>query len=389
MSRMDDPPTSTDADAARPVRWTVSPNRESSDGRDSSAKQSQLSVVGDLADVGVISLTDQPVDVVGQQSTTGMSASAHSPRESSSDDDGFDTVEAMLAQFEQLERQLDEVREGLAHSHRLATLGTVATVIAHEFNNILTPVITYAQLAQSKDDAALTRKALDKAVAGATKAGRICQSLLGFAREADESHAADLPAVIDDTFACLARDPAKDNIDVEIDVPPVQVAIGGVNLQQVLMNLVLNAKQAMTGGTSRSGSNRLIIRASVGGGLVTLTVADTGPGIPADLGDRVFEPFVSRRGDTTNHTLDSPGESSGLSGDNLTNQILDNAVADSTQGDSSEPRGRRGTGLGLSICRDLIRAAGGRIDVANTPPPGSGAVFTIVLPVADPLFETT
>ena len=118
------------------------------------------------------------------------------------------------------------MREGLTHSHRLSTLGTIASIIAHEYNNILTPIISYGQMAMARpQDKELMMTAVQKAVSGAERAATISSSLLGFAREADQEHAALLPTVIQDTISCLGRDPRKDGIDLEIDVPDVQVAI--------------------------------------------------------------------------------------------------------------------------------------------------------------------
>lgn len=76
-------------------------------------------------------------------------------------------VSQLLEHFEQLETQLEQVRDGLTHSHRLATLGTIASIIAHEYNNILTPIINYGQLALAKpDDQKMLKLAVEKAVAG-------------------------------------------------------------------------------------------------------------------------------------------------------------------------------------------------------------------------------
>jgi signal transduction histidine kinase len=258
----------------------------------------------------------------------------------------INTVEQLLAQFNQLKAQLAQVREGLTHSHRLATLGTIASIIAHEYNNILTPVISYAQLALAKpDDAPLMRKAVERALAGAERAAHISSSLLGFAREADQAHAAPLPATVDAAIACLARDPRKDGIELVVDVPDVQVSIAPLNLEQVLVNLLLNARQAMK---PRGGS--ITIRGRVEADLVKIDVSDTGPGIPPQIHGRLFEPFVTMR----------------------------NASG------GGEPKG---TGLGLSICRDLISAVGGSIEVESQP--GQGATFHITLPKADDLFEST
>ncbi len=260
--------------------------------------------------------------------------------------DQLQQVEQLLRHFEELERQLDQVREGLTHSHRLATLGTIATIIAHEYNNILTPVITYAQMAlASPDDHALMKKTVEKSLAGAERAAKISSSLLGFAQEADLAHAARVPEVVDDAVSCLGRHPSKDGIDLQIDVPDVLVAISPLNLQQVLLNLLLNARKVM-----RRTGGRMSVTGRATPDLVHLEVADSGPGIPEEIRDRLFEPFVTHRHDPT----------------------------DATQ---------RGTGLGLCICRDLVRSAGGTIGVESVP--GQGATFHLTLPRAADIFETT
>ena len=258
-------------------------------------------------------------------------------------------IEQLLEHFEQLEDQFQQVREGLTHSHRLATLGTIASIIAHEYNNILTPVVSYGQLALANpDDHALLKKAVEKALAGAERAAHISSSLLGFAQEADQAHAAVVRTTIDDALGCLARDPAKDGIDLSIDVPDVKVAITPLNLQQVLLNLMLNAVRAM-----RGAAGSLKITGRVKGSLVYLDIADSGPGIPEAIKDRLFEPFVTHRRPSSRDALSEP----------------------------------KGTGLGLCICRDLIQNAGGTISVDSEP--GHGAVFHLTVPKAESLLETT
>jgi len=280
----------------------------------------------------------QPALPIPAQTPDVTSATAHEP-------DELLPVENLLNHMQELESQLQQVREGLTHSHRLATLGTIASIIAHEYNNILTPMVSYAQLALAKpNDAALMRKAVEKALAGSERAAHISSSLLGFAREADQKHAARLRPVIDETIACMARDPRKDGIELTVDVPDIQLAISPLNLQQVLLNLFLNARQAM-----RRRGGKLCVNARVEARLATISIADTGPGIPEPIRDSLFEPFVTMRQNT------ATGET-------------------------------KGTGLGLSICRDLIRAAGGSIAVESTP--GQGATFLITLPLADDLFAT-
>jgi len=106
-------------------------------------------------------------------------------------------VQQLLEHFEKLEDQMQKVSEGLAHSHRLATLGTITSIIAHEYNNILTPIVSYCQSALARtDDGDLLIKAVQKSLAGAERAAHISSSLLDFAREQDEQHAASLSKTI-------------------------------------------------------------------------------------------------------------------------------------------------------------------------------------------------
>lgn len=256
-------------------------------------------------------------------------------------------VEQLLSHFAQLEAQLAQVREGIMHSHRLATLGTITSIVAHEYNNILTPIMSYAQLAlASPDDTELMKKAVEKALHGAERAAKISASLLGFAREADQQHVARLPQVIQDAVSCLARDPKRDGLDMTVDVPDLALAITPINLEQVLVNLFLNAKQAM-----RRTGGQLRVTARTDGALAVIDVRDTGPGIPPEIQNRLFEPFVTHRHESGPL---SPGE-------------------------------RKGTGLGLCLCRDLLRAAGGNI--TYTTAPGQGTTFHLTLPLADNLFD--
>jgi signal transduction histidine kinase len=247
-------------------------------------------------------------------------------------------AQVLLEHLAVVEARLDELHNALIHSHRLATLGTMASAIAHEYNNILTPIISYAQLALARpDDTALLHKAVERALSGAERAAAISSSILGFARDGDDSPQAFLPTTIDDALQCLAREPSKDGIELEVDLPQVSIEMSPLALEQVIVNLVLNARKAM----KRRGG-RLRIAAVDGGAEVRLSVSDTGPGIPPEVMDRLFEPFVT-------HSI---GE--------------------------GKPARREGTGLGLCICKRLVEQAGGTIDVESEP--GKGASFEIVVP---------
>lgn len=258
----------------------------------------------------------------------------------------------LLNRVGDLSQRVRELEGEIERLHRLATLGTIAGSIAHEFNNILTPVMSYAQLAlQAKHDAVLVEKALQKTVEGTDRAARIASAMLGFVRDGTAESNSFVERAIADSIACIGRDPAKDGIELIVQCEPSLVAdIQAVALQQVLLNLLLNALDAV-----RPGSGRITVSAkrTTGNGarnqihsadVITITVEDNGCGIPAAQLDSIFEPFVTSR--------------------------------------RQRERGE-GTGLGLAICRRLINQAGGSITVTSTE--GRGATFTIVLPAAAPV----
>jgi signal transduction histidine kinase len=259
-----------------------------------------------------------------------------------------------------LQQRIDLLQQNLSHQNKLATLGMVTAVLAHEFNNILTPMLSYTKFALSeKSDEAMRTKALNKALTGATRLANISNSLLGFAR-GDDSTTANVKSAIAETLACLSRDPAKDGITMTVDVADdLQVAMNAGQFQQVLMNLIVNARSALLAGeggggsTGRAGPKRLAIRGRIikKGKIAELIIADTGPGIPQDVLPRIFDPFFS----TKKCEVD-------------VNANSEDAI----------PKG--GTGLGLTICHELITAAGGTIRAESEP--NQGAIFTIELPLA-------
>lgn len=253
----------------------------------------------------------------------------------------------ILARLQKAEADLAALRKELDHSHQLATLGTLTAGIAHEINNILTPVLAYAQLAVANPhDSTLRGKALQRAISGVESAARITEAVLGFARQEDVDLHADLVEVIESTIACLGRDPERDGIDLLIEVHKgARVAIRPLALQQVLLNLMINALTAMAG---RRGQLRIAAAEAVND-MTVIKVADTGPGVPPEVADRLFDPFVS-----------------------------------SHPRKSADRKSRHGgSGLGLAICKRLVEGSGGTI-VLDPPTPGSGAVFTITLPTAPP-----
>ncbi len=245
--------------------------------------------------------------------------------------------------------EAEALREELYKAQQLATLGTLTAGIAHEINNILTPVLAYAQLARSNPhDTALWAKAMERTIAGVESASRITEAVLGFARgDGETTDHCDLAEVVSSALACMGRDPAREGVRLVVDVADgLEVRIPLLSLQQVLLNLVLNAMTALK--KTRGGTLR-IAAVPVDGNSTRISVEDTGTGIPPELLPRLFNPFVTgaRRG------------------------------ADGHQ----RPRGPGGTGLGLAVCKRLIENAGGKIEVASVP--GEGATFSITLNNAD------
>jgi signal transduction histidine kinase len=252
--------------------------------------------------------------------------------------------QTLAAQIAQMQAQLDGLRDQLTESQRLATIGTIAAVIAHEFNNLLTPIVSYSQYAlqsaeSEKPDMELVKKALSKAFGSASKAGRICTSMLALARGESVFGQVSVQHLVDEVLLVLARDPQKDGIALRVQVQPELIVHGdAVQLEQVLLNLLINARQAMLG---KGGSLTVKACMSDDNEEVRIQVIDTGPGIPEKLLPKIFQPFFTTKGTA------KPGES-------------------------------KGTGLGLAICKEIVEHHKGRIGVQSEV--GRGTTFTICLP---------
>ena len=246
------------------------------------------------------------------------------------------TVDDAVAHLREMESRLAALQGEIDHAHRLTTLGTITAGVAHEMNNLLTPVLAYAQLAlKQADDPKIVRKALEKTVNGVSSASRILQAILDFSAPDAGPGFCDVAAACRGALDCLARDPSRDGIDLSIRIEPgLTVAMSPLSLQQTLLNLLLNACKAMR----RRGGQITVSGKSGPGATALVAVADDGPGIPDGIAGRIFEPFVT--------------------------------------GSAGEP----GTGLGLAVCRREVEAAGGAITVE--PSPGGGATFVLELPIA-------
>lgn len=271
--------------------------------------------------------------------------------ESAADDRAADERAAGAAlAIEAMQAELASLRDQLTESQRLATVGTIAAVIAHEFNNLLTPIASYAQLAlngieSGKNDVELTKKALNKGITHAMRAGKICSSMLNLVRGERENRLCSIQAIIDESLAVLARDPSRDGIALRVQVmPDLQVKGDPVQLEQVFLNLLINARQAMLREHANGRGGIITIKADrAADNQVRVNVADTGPGITERNLPRIFEPFFTTK----------------------------------TAARGGEPRG---TGLGLHICKQIIETHGGRIEVESAL--GRGTTFGVLLPAA-------
>ena len=236
----------------------------------------------------------------------------------------------------------------LTELQRLASLGILAGAVLHEINNALTPALSYSQLALANpDDHALTRKALERAIAGIRHASRVADSTLGLVRSAEHGPAATPPAIQLLPIVEAAKDSmlplaAKAGVGIETVCSGELVAvINPVELQQVLINLISNSiRAASRGGLIRVGCSTWNNGASGVG--AEIEVVDDGQGVEPSIRARLFQPMVSA------------------------------AHAGHAHGNAT------GHGLGLMISRRLIEAAAGQLtfDAAHTP----GARFVIRIP---------
>ena len=240
-----------------------------------------------------------------------------------------------------LERQIEHLEEELRHTRKMSALGELVSTTTHEFNNVLTTIINYAKLGLRHKDEASRDKALSKILAAAQRAEKITNSVLGLARNRSADRApTDLAALVDQSLVLLERELQKYRVQVELHIEPSPPAfVCGNEIQQVLLNLLTNARQAMP----RGGRVLIRIAPDPAAGTVDLTVRDTGSGIPADVLPRIFDRYFTTK-----------------------------------QGPDSSGKG--GTGVGLSMCRDIIEAHQGKIRVESTV--GVGTAFTLKLPVA-------
>ncbi len=245
-----------------------------------------------------------------------------------------------ITEQKRIAAEREAMNAALGRSQRLESLGRLSGGIAHDINNLLTPVLGHAEVMLRETTADHPhREGLQEICAAALRARRLVEQLLAFGRRRLITvETLDLHLVIED-FATMLDRLVGDDVElcVHCDASKSHVAIDRAQIEQVLLNLAINAREAMPRG------GRLTIRtadAAGESGRLRLSVSDTGLGMDRATIDRIFEPFFSTK------SLD------------------------------------RGAGLGLSTVYGIVQEHGGAILVESTP--GEGSTFVVTLPLAEP-----
>jgi signal transduction histidine kinase/CheY-like chemotaxis protein/PAS domain-containing protein len=261
------------------------------------------------------------------------------------DQRGEDVVVSSLLDLTQehaMRAELARQREAIFQAEKMSALGELLAGVAHELNNPLSVVVGHALMLREEATDPDTLRRIDKIGQAAERCARIVKSFLAMARQEPAVLApVDLAVAVSAAIDGLRHGPSPIRARLEVRFPadlPCVMADEG-QLAQVIVNLVCNADQALEGRMEPS----IEVAATRAGGHVRLSVADNGPGIPGDLRTRIFDPFFTTKG---------VGE---------------------------------GTGLGLALCHRIVTAHGGTITVEDRP--GGGALFTVMLPAAEPVSE--
>ena len=240
---------------------------------------------------------------------------------------------ALHQRIGETEEKCQALEDAVAQLQPLANLGMAWAMTAHELNNLLMPIINYSQLAlQNPEDADLCEKALQKSLLLSERAANIMEKIMMLANQGQiEKGKHCLNTVLDNVFLCIGRDFEKDKIRVMRNVSQdIQITADIIAIQQVFMNLVLNARHAML----EKGGQLTISAEEIAEG-TRIQISDTGNGIKAEMLKKIFTPF---------YTCDKD----------------------------------RGNGLGLAFCQKVIEAHDGFITVDSVPE--CGTRFKIMLP---------
>ncbi|MDX1423989.1 MAG: PAS-domain containing protein, partial [Kiloniellales bacterium] len=275
---------------------------------------------------------DQPIEVELKDGRS-MLISRHPTKEG-----GYATIRTDVTELKALEAEQARQREALYQSEKINALGALLAGVAHELNNPLSVVVGQALLLSETVEDPKIRKRAERIGQSADRCSRIVKTFLAMARQSEPTRTAvDLNETIESALEITGYTLRSANIEVvrqlAAELPPVW---GDADqLGQVLMNLIINAEQAMA---DTIGERRLTIATAFDAGQdqLEITVSDTGPGIPEDIRSRIFEPFFTTK-------------SFGV-----------------------------GTGIGLAVSLGIVQSHGGSLEASDAP--DGGARFTLRLP---------
>ncbi len=242
-------------------------------------------------------------------------------------------------QNSELQEQVMQLREQLMQAQKLSSVGALTASITHEFNNILTTVINYSKMGLRHKNEATREKAFTKILSAGQRASKITTGMLSYARnKGNRREPMNLVHLVQDVLVLAEKDLQMHRVKLQTDFFAYPYAeVNASQIQQVVLNLVINGRQAMEGG----GRMFLSVLANKKTGMAEIAVRDTGSGIPAHKLAKIFDPFYSTK--------------------------------------KADEQGQGGTGLGLALCREVVESHKGRIRVESVV--GQGTTFTLKFPI--------
>jgi signal transduction histidine kinase len=260
----------------------------------------------------------------------------------------YEAAQRELAERKRAEEERRRLQQELAQAQKMQAVGTLAAGIAHEFNNIHGAIIGFADLTlRTEKLSSSARENLAAIVRSAVRGAELTERLLAFST-ARQRHRKTirLTNVVDEVVTVLQKQMESDGIELAVrhSTKTPRVAGDAALLEQVVMNLIANARHAMLG----SQVKKLTLRTGSQMGTAFIRVADTGCGIPRENLPRIFEPFFTTKG--------------------------------SLAGGGAYDGKIHGTGLGLSVCHNIVKSHGG--ETAFKSHVGKGTTFTVYLPAA-------